>query len=41
MGIDATKPFPNEGHDRGWPDALEMNPEVKARVDALWDGLGL
>jgi 4-hydroxy-3-polyprenylbenzoate decarboxylase len=41
MGIDATKPLPNEGHDRGWPDALEMDPEVKERVDALWDGLGL
>ena len=41
MGIDATKPFPNEGHDRGWPDALEMSPDVKARVDALWKDLGL
>lgn len=41
MGIDATKPLANEGHDRGWPDALEMAPEVKARVDAMWEGLGL
>ena len=41
MGIDATKPLPGEGHDRGWPDALEMSPEVKARVDALWKDLGL
>ena len=41
MGIDATRPLPGEGHDRGWPDALVMSPEVKARVDALWEGLGL
>jgi 4-hydroxy-3-polyprenylbenzoate decarboxylase len=41
MGIDATKPLPGEGHDREWPDALEMSPEVKARVDAMWDELGL
>jgi len=41
MGIDATKPLANEGHDRGWPDALEMSDEVKVRVDAMWEGLGL
>lgn len=41
MGIDATRPLPNEGHDRAWPDALEMSPEVKARIDALWGSLGL
>ncbi|KAF0207240.1 MAG: menaquinone biosynthesis decarboxylase [Actinomycetota bacterium] len=41
MGIDATKPLANEGHDRGWPDALEMSPEVKQRVDSMWGELGL
>ncbi len=42
MGIDATKPLPGEaGHNREWPDALEMSPEVKARVDAMWKDLGL
>jgi 4-hydroxy-3-polyprenylbenzoate decarboxylase len=41
MGIDATKPLPGEGHDREWPESLEMTPEVKARVDAMWDELGL
>jgi 4-hydroxy-3-polyprenylbenzoate decarboxylase len=41
MGIDATKPLPNEGHGREWPESLEMTPEVKARVDAMWDELGL
>jgi 4-hydroxy-3-polyprenylbenzoate decarboxylase len=41
MGIDATKPLPNEGHDREWPDAMVMDPDVKARVDAMWGELGL
>jgi 4-hydroxy-3-polyprenylbenzoate decarboxylase len=41
MGIDATKPLPNEGYERDWPDALEMSPEVKERVDSIWDELGL
>jgi len=41
MGIDATKPFPNEGHEREWPDAMVMDADVKARVDAMWDELGL
>ncbi len=41
MGIDATKPLPGEGHDREWPDAMVMSPEVKARVDAMWDEFGL
>jgi len=41
MGIDATRPLANEGHARGWPEALEMSPEVKARVDDLWGSLGL
>ena len=41
MGIDATRPLPGEGHDREWPEALEMSPEVRERVDAMWDELGL
>jgi len=41
MGIDATKPLPGEGHEREWPDSLEMSSEVKARVDAMWGELGL
>jgi 4-hydroxy-3-polyprenylbenzoate decarboxylase len=41
MGIDATRPLAGEGHDRGWPDALAMSPDVKARVDAMWEELGL
>jgi 4-hydroxy-3-polyprenylbenzoate decarboxylase len=41
MGIDATRPIANEGHEREWPEALEMSPDVTARVDAMWDELGL
>lgn len=41
MGIDATRPIANEGHDREWPEALEMDADVKARVDAMWNELGL
>lgn len=41
MGIDATKPLPEEGHGREWPDSLAMSAEVVARVDAMWPELGL
>ncbi|HTY41065.1 MAG TPA: menaquinone biosynthesis decarboxylase [Thermoanaerobaculia bacterium] len=41
MGIDATRKWPEEGFARRWPDAIEMTPEVKARVDALWPRLGI
>jgi len=41
MGIDATKPLPNEGHTREWPEPMVMTNEVKARVDAMWNELGL
>ncbi|MBE0475979.1 MAG: menaquinone biosynthesis decarboxylase [Coriobacteriia bacterium] len=41
MGIDATKPFPEEGHGREWPEAMRMTPEVKVRVDEMWGELGL
>ena len=41
MGIDATRKWPEEGFTRPWPDAIEMSPEVKARVDALWADLNL
>ncbi len=41
MGIDATRPIANEGHEREWPEALDMSADVRARVDAIWDELGL
>ena len=41
MGIDATRKLPEEGFTRRWPPVIEMSPEVKRRVDALWHELGL
>ncbi len=41
IGIDATRKFPEEGYTRQWPEVIQMDPEVKARVDALWPQLGL
>ncbi|MFP4682048.1 MAG: 4-hydroxy-3-polyprenylbenzoate decarboxylase [Ectothiorhodospira sp.] len=40
MGFDATNKWPGET-DREWGRPIAMTPEVKARVDALWDSLGL
>lgn len=41
MGIDATRKWPSEGFARPWPDEIKMDIEVKRRVDALWERLGL
>ncbi len=35
MGLDATRKLPSEGHPRPWPDLLEMDPAVRARVTAM------
>lgn len=35
MGIDATRKLPGEGYTRGWPQMLEMDAAVKAKVDAM------
>ena len=40
MGIDATNKWAGET-EREWGRTIEMDAEVKARVDALWDSLGL
>ncbi len=41
IGFDATRKLPSEGFVREWPDVIRMSPEVKARVDAMWNELGL
>ncbi|HEV2387415.1 MAG TPA: menaquinone biosynthesis decarboxylase [Candidatus Acidoferrales bacterium] len=41
MGVDATRKWPEEGFTRPWPDQIRMDPAVRARVDGLWDKLGL
>ena len=40
MGLDATSKLPGET-SREWGRPITMDPQVKARVDALWDELGL
>jgi 4-hydroxy-3-polyprenylbenzoate decarboxylase len=40
MGFDATTKFPAET-TREWGRPISMSPEVKARVDALWQELGI
>jgi len=41
IGIDATAKLPEEGYGRGWPDRIVMSSEVKARIDEIWEKLGL
>ncbi len=41
MGIDATKKFKDEGYERKWPDMIEMDEDVKKRVDEILERLGL
>ena len=40
MGLDATNKWPGETH-REWGRTMQMTPEVTARMDAVWQGLGL
>ena len=41
IGVDATAKLPDEGYRRGWPERIVMSPEIKARIDDIWDQLGL
>lgn len=40
MGMDATNKWPGET-DREWGRSIEMDADVKARVDSMWDELGV
>jgi 4-hydroxy-3-polyprenylbenzoate decarboxylase len=40
-GIDATRKLPEEGYTREWPDMIEQDPAIVARVDARWSEFGL
>ncbi len=40
MGIDATNKWPGETN-REWGTTIQMTPEIKARVDQIWQELGL
>jgi 4-hydroxy-3-polyprenylbenzoate decarboxylase len=41
MGIDATRKWKAEGFERPWPAMIEMDGATKAKVDAIWEKLGL
>lgn len=41
MGIDATRKWAAEGFTRPWPEMVRMDAATKAKVDALWNKLGL
>ena len=41
MGVDATRKWKAEGFQRPWPAMIEMDRATKAKVDALWEKLGL
>jgi 4-hydroxy-3-polyprenylbenzoate decarboxylase len=41
MGIDATRKWKAEGFERPWPAMIEMDGETKARVDGIWESLGI
>ncbi|WMS85988.1 4-hydroxy-3-polyprenylbenzoate decarboxylase [Pleionea litopenaei] len=40
MGIDATNKWPGET-DREWGEVISQDPQVKKRVDEIWDELGI
>ena len=41
IGIDATKKWPTEGHNREWPNDVEMSDEIKKMVDSRWEEYGI
>lgn len=40
VGIDATKKWPGEGHNRDWPEEIEMTQEIKKLVTSRWQEYG-
>jgi len=40
IGFDATNKWPGETQ-RQWGKPIQMSPDVKARIDHLWDKLGI
>jgi len=40
MGLDATSKWPGET-DREWGRAIQMDPAVSERIDAIWAELGI
>ncbi len=40
MGLDATNKWPGES-EREWGTPISKDPDIVARVDAIWDALGI
>lgn len=41
IGLDATAKLPEEGYNRSWPEVVQMDAQVKTRIDEIWGDLGL
>jgi 4-hydroxy-3-polyprenylbenzoate decarboxylase len=41
LGIDATRKWPEEGHDREWPDPLAMRLDIVELVNSRWKEYGI
>jgi 4-hydroxy-3-polyprenylbenzoate decarboxylase len=41
MGLDGTKKWVEEGFTRPWPEIIEMDGDVKRKIDAIWKQLGV
>jgi len=41
MGIDATKKWPGEGHNREWPDEIMMDKAIVELVERRWEEYGI
>ena len=41
IGVDATAKDERDGYTRGWPQIIEMAPEIKALVDRRWQEYGI
>lgn len=41
IGFDCTHKWASEGFPREWPPFIRMSEEVKRRIDAIWDDLGI
>jgi 4-hydroxy-3-polyprenylbenzoate decarboxylase len=41
LGIDATKKWVEEGHNRPWPDDIVMTPEMIRFISGRWSDYGL
>ncbi len=39
IGIDATKKWREEGYEREWPEVVEMDEDVKKKIDEIWNEL--